>query len=227
MTYRKIWEAANGPIPYDSEGRRMEIHHVDGNRNNNSLDNLRLVSIQEHYNIHYSQGDWGACQSIVNRMQVSPEEKSKTCSHLAKQRVLEGTHHFQNPEFIKSDSIRKSTTRRGKNHPLYGKPVSKTTREKRSNSHKILVAQGIHPLQQEQHKNRMRQRALSQVASGAHPFQQENFIQTQKEKTAVLLKGNKHPFNRENRTDPNKIEVWCEHCKKNISKPAFSRYHKH
>lgn len=227
MTYRKIWEAANGPIPYDSEGRRMEIHHVDGNRNNNSLDNLRLVSIQEHYNIHYSQGDWGACQSIVNRMQVSPEEKSKTCSQLAKQRVLEGTHHFQNPEFIKSDSIRKSTNRRGKNHPLYGKKMSKSTTDKQSAAHQKRLLEGTHHLQQHQHKDRMRDKALAQLAEGSHPFQNTKTRTKIKETHLKLLNDNKHPFNSLNRVDPNKIKVKCEVCGKETTLPALKRFHKH
>lgn len=146
MSYRKIWEAANGSIPYDNNGRRMEIHHIDGNRKNNDLTNLKLVTIQEHYDIHYSQGDWAACQSIANRMKISPEEKSRLCSELANKRLANGTHHFQDPEFIKRDSERKSRTRSGENHPLYGTKNSIETKEKRSRSHKKLVRQGIHHL---------------------------------------------------------------------------------
>jgi len=227
MSYRKIWEAANGPIPYDVTGRRMEIHHIDGKRTNNSLENLKLVTIQDHYDIHYSQGDWAACQSLVNRMKISSDEKSKRCSELANKRVTAGTHHFQDPEFIKADSLRKSRDRKGENHPLYGKPVKESTKEKRSQSHKLLVEQGIHHLQQDTHKNRMREKALLQSTQGEHPFQQETFKKQQKEKAMALVQENKHPFNRADRTDPNKIMVWCDHCRIEVSKPVFGRYHKH
>lgn len=37
--HRLVWEAFNGPIPED-----MVIDHIDGNRSNNALSNLRLVS---------------------------------------------------------------------------------------------------------------------------------------------------------------------------------------
>jgi hypothetical protein len=52
IRYREKWEKAYGPIPKDYLGRPYDIHHVDGNRRNNSLENLQCVSIQEHYEIH-------------------------------------------------------------------------------------------------------------------------------------------------------------------------------
>lgn len=50
--YRKIYESHYGPIPIDETGRTYEIHHIDGNSENNDISNLKCVSIQEHYNIH-------------------------------------------------------------------------------------------------------------------------------------------------------------------------------
>ena len=50
--YRKIWIEHNGPIPIDENGRSYEIHHIDGNHSNNHIDNLKCVSIQEHYDMH-------------------------------------------------------------------------------------------------------------------------------------------------------------------------------
>lgn len=74
--HRKIYETHIGPIPKDEEGRSYEIHHIDGNHNNNSLSNLLCVSIKEHYEIHKSQGDFRACLIMSQRMKVSAEEKS-------------------------------------------------------------------------------------------------------------------------------------------------------
>jgi hypothetical protein len=75
--YRKLWKKHHGQdIPKDSDGRSYEIHHIDGNHNNNDIDNLELVSIQEHYEKHYKRGDYGACLMIGKRMCMSPEELS-------------------------------------------------------------------------------------------------------------------------------------------------------
>jgi hypothetical protein len=75
MNYRKIWESINGKIPTDKKGRKYEIHHIDGNRNNNSIENLICLSIEDHYNLHLRQGDYQAAGIILSRMKVSKEER--------------------------------------------------------------------------------------------------------------------------------------------------------
>ena len=55
MNYRKIWENAYGEIPKDLDGRTYDIHHIDGNRKNNSIENLICLSIEDHYKIHLKQ----------------------------------------------------------------------------------------------------------------------------------------------------------------------------
>jgi hypothetical protein len=66
--YRKIWEQVYGPIPKDLDGRPYEIHHIDGNHKNNSIENLKCLTIKEHYDAHYNNGDYGACVMIAKRM---------------------------------------------------------------------------------------------------------------------------------------------------------------
>jgi hypothetical protein len=68
--YRKLWIEHYGAIPKDIDGRTHEIHHKDGNHSNNSLDNLICVTIKEHYDIHYAQGDYGACVLIARRLEM-------------------------------------------------------------------------------------------------------------------------------------------------------------
>ena len=75
-TYRKIYEDHFGPIPLDESGRTFEIHHIDGDHLNNSIENLKAVPIQEHYNIHYAQGDWAACLLIANRIVITAKQKT-------------------------------------------------------------------------------------------------------------------------------------------------------
>lgn len=92
--HRLIWESVNGPVPKDLDGRSYEVHHIDGNHNNNEISNLQLVTIQEHYDIHYLQEDWNACVLIGLRLSKTPEEISKLNSMAAKKRIENGTHHF-------------------------------------------------------------------------------------------------------------------------------------
>lgn len=68
MHYRDIWKKHFGEIPKDSDGRPYEVHHKDGNRKNNTIENLICVSIKEHYDLHYNQGDYGAAMLIAKRM---------------------------------------------------------------------------------------------------------------------------------------------------------------
>ena len=68
MHYRQIWEHVFGTIPTDSLGRPYEIHHIDGDRTNNDLTNLKCVSIEEHYQIHLQQGEYGAANLIAERL---------------------------------------------------------------------------------------------------------------------------------------------------------------
>lgn len=95
--YRRFYEKHHGPIPKDSIGRSLEIHHIDGNHSNNDINNLKLVTIKEHYKIHYAQGDWAACLSMANRMKISPEEKSELAKQSNAKRIKNGTHPFLDP----------------------------------------------------------------------------------------------------------------------------------
>ena len=93
--YRKIYKKHYGPIPCDSYGRSYEIHHIDGNHNNNDPKNLIAITLQEHYDIHYAQGDWSACYYMsIQRMNKTPAELSDLSKKIQLERVKNGTHHF-------------------------------------------------------------------------------------------------------------------------------------
>lgn len=84
MDYRKIWESYHGKkIPVDENGRTFEIHHRDGNRANNDIENLICLSIDEHYQIHHNQQDWFACASISRRMNLSEEQRNALSIRIA------------------------------------------------------------------------------------------------------------------------------------------------
>lgn len=96
--YRRLWTKVNGPIPLDEQGRRYDIHHIDGNRENCELENLQCVSMEEHLAIHVGHKDWAAAFRIAQRMSVNPKIKSELMSKSNKKRLEEGTHPFQDME---------------------------------------------------------------------------------------------------------------------------------
>ena len=92
---RRIYTKNHGQIPKDSLGRSYDIHHIDGNHENNDPENLKAVTIQEHYDIHYSNNDWGACYAISLRMNKSPKLIAELASLTNLERIKCGTHNFQ------------------------------------------------------------------------------------------------------------------------------------
>ena len=96
--YRKIYKQHYGAVPKDTDGRRYEIHHIDGNHNHNDPSNLKAITIQEHYNIHYAQEDWAACLMIARRMLLAPSELSdlarRNTIRKNQRELAAGTHNF-------------------------------------------------------------------------------------------------------------------------------------
>lgn len=72
--YRRIWEKYNGPIPKDEQGRSYDIHHIDGDHNNNDISNLIALSRRDHYETHKKQGDWAACLILSETLDLTKEE---------------------------------------------------------------------------------------------------------------------------------------------------------
>lgn len=75
-----LWESINGPVP---EGH--QVHHIDGNRSNNDLENLQLVSHLEHQRIHSPyyvklDGVWTRFCKYCKEINKVFREKSPTCN---------------------------------------------------------------------------------------------------------------------------------------------------
>lgn len=118
--YRKIYEKYYGSIPKESDGRTYEIHHIDGDHSNNHPSNLKAVTLQEHYDIHYEQEDFAACLLMsIQRMDKTPEEISELATLSNNKRASLGTHPFQTEKYRKyqSDKNKKMWEELGENHP--------------------------------------------------------------------------------------------------------------
>lgn len=181
--YRKIYQEHFGPIPKDQDGRTYDIHHKDGDHSNNSPENLEVLSIKEHYAVHYSQGDWMACWRMKQRMDLTPEEISFLSKKSAMDRVNNKTHNLLGPEtnkkrvdagthhFLGGNNPSKRKVKEGTHHWL-----GPETNKKRvdagthnfmgdNNPSRKSVANGTHHMLMDNNPSRQR------VDSGTHNFQ--------------------------------------------------------
>ena len=154
VNYRRLYERHHGPIPKDEHGRTFDIHHIDGNHYNNDITNLRAVSIQEHYNIHYSQGDWAACHRILARMGTDPAKVAELGRLASVKRVENGTHNFLGGK-IQSESNKRRIAEG--NHPFLDGDRSRQNNLKR-------MAEGRHHFVGETNP------VYKQLAEGKHPW---------------------------------------------------------
>ena len=133
--YRKIYEHHHGSIPKEENGRTYEIHHIDGNHSNNDPINLKSVTIQEHYDVHYSQQDWGACLKISKRMTLSSSDIGKLSRLTQLKRVSDGTHPFLKKEVQQKriESVIESHRKRvnDKTHQFIGGAIQREDIKKR------------------------------------------------------------------------------------------------
>ena len=193
--YRKIYESKHGPIPKDHLGRSYEIHHVDGNHQNNDISNLKLVTIEEHYQIHFDQGDYGACVIMSYRMNLNPEEISRLSSACQTKLVKEGRHHWLGPEH------NQELVRSGK-HPFLNKEAARARNLKR-------IAEGRHNLTGPSNP------VYNLIETGTHHFQTNN------PSTQKINDGTHHFLT----NHPNKVQVTCLHCGKTGGQVNMKRYH--
>lgn len=91
MNYRKLYEKEHSCCLLSN----TDIHHIDGDHANNVIQNLTAVSLQDHLDIHYLQGDWGAVQAILIRMDYDLQELKNAASNAQRRRLENGTHNFQ------------------------------------------------------------------------------------------------------------------------------------
>jgi hypothetical protein len=232
LLHRRLYEKYYGPIPVDTDGRTYEIHHIDGNHGNNDPANLKAVTIQEHYDIHYSQGDWLACSAIAVRMNLSPDEISELSRQLALKRVDDGTHPFLDKEKARERALKRvadgTHNFQGEHNPSRKKVANGThnLQGDRNPSHRRvaegihnfqtdnpalkLYEQGIHPFQD---KEKARERALARVANGTHPL-----VGGEVSRQAAKIRMAQG-------THPSQIVRTCPHCDKTGKGGVMLKYH--
>lgn len=226
--YRKIYEQHFGAIPKDSDGRSYDIHHVDGNHSNNEPNNLKALTIQEHYDIHYSQRDWYACLKMAQRIKFSPEETSAIARKNALKLVENGKHPF-----LGGEESRKINTKRINEgtHNFLGPSLN----DKRVNdgTHHFLgnkinqnrIKEGTH--------NFLGPNAnLNRLSLGTHPSQIHKTCEYCNKTTSInnytRYHGNKciTLTNIKHTTKPHKPRklIQCEICSKIVDTSNFKKY---
>ena len=185
--YRKIYENHVGPIPYDEEGRKYHIHHIDGNRKNNQPDNLLAVSIIDHLIIHESQGDWAACLRLSSMLKTKPDQHAEYARQNQLNRVSKNIHVWQDKEKQSQEQKRRVTNG---THNWLGGEIQRSNAIKRINdgTHNFLDSE------------QARQRQLKLVESGNHRF------------LGGEIQRNSNLKRRANGTDPSQVQRTCPHC---------------
>lgn len=209
VNYRKIYEDKFGPIPKDELGRSYDIHHIDGDDENNSPSNLIALSIQDHYDLHYRNGDYNACMLIAKqRLHKSAEEISELARKNNQLMFKKGNHPFQNKTWAKERT--KKLVENGSHNFIGGEIQSKSNRRRvEEGTHHFLSGDAA----------RKYQRQLVQTEN--HVFQDTKW---QKEQQQKLIDSGAHHLLGPN--SPTQEQWVCSVCgKQGKGKSNYKRWH--
>lgn len=84
--HRAIWSKANGPIPHGHH-----IHHIDGNKANNEISNLDVISASEHSKHHADENPWVGSEANIRQI-ARAGEKAKEW-HASPERLAWHSQH--------------------------------------------------------------------------------------------------------------------------------------
>jgi hypothetical protein len=228
---RNIYKKHHGSIPKDGEGRSYDIHHIDGDHHNDAITNLIAVPIQEHYDIHHNQSDWGACYAIALRMNKSTTELSELASKINNKRVKDGTHPWLDRENQSARAIKRVAAG---THPFSGDRGSELSKKVQlsrvaAGTHHLLggdvqrksnakrIADGTHHFLSGDIQRQM-------VEDGTHPFLGGEIS---KRTQQCLVNNGTHSFLKPvTETHPTQTVWKCEHCNiEGKGKSNYKRWH--
>lgn len=193
---RNLYKKFYGFIPKDEDGKSYDIHHIDGDYNNNDIENLQAVSILEHYHIHLNRGELAAAHRIAGRLSLSKEDMTKLAKERNMKLVSDGKHNWQGG--TQQKELNKKRVADGTHNFLNGAAVKKQ------------YADGKPPWGTPQ---AVSDRTKKQVLEGKHPWTDS---EKQKERQFKLISEGKHV---------SQIMIDCPHCNKNGSLMAMKRWH--
>lgn len=107
--HRLIWEEAYGPLSPD-----MNIHHINGNKSDNRLENLMAVPMKKHMMLHNGwvmneQGDWigktcPSCNQFLDPNEFVMQPSGKTTTYCKRCRGQKAKKHRQSRESVECPS---------------------------------------------------------------------------------------------------------------------------
>lgn len=136
VNYRKVCQEYY--CHSDEEMKNMDVHHKDGDRNNNSPHNLILMTPEEHRDIHNDdfvlwarKGSIAGNAAFMKRLkEVGPTDKElayrERLKTLLKEKPLHTTPHSEETKRHISEQKREWLKNK-KNHPMYGRTTYKVT----------------------------------------------------------------------------------------------------
>jgi hypothetical protein len=189
-----IWKKEFGEVPKDSLGRSYDIHHIDGNKDNNNINNLKAVSLEEHWKIHFDRGEFAAANLIADRFNKKyyfgwkhSEEVRKKISEVKKGKKSNRfwiTNGFINTNIKIGDLIPNGWSK--------GKTTSEATKEK-------IRAFNLGKKQSEETKNKRAKKLTGKKRSEATKIKQrESWTEERRKKTAEWMSENRSGENNPN-----------------------------
>jgi hypothetical protein len=145
--HRWVWKKHNGEIPVDENNQTYEIHHIDRNKKNNSIENLLCLSKREHAQLHFEAGEFAAAYSILKRTKgIIKDFTGWKHSEETKQKISMSISGDKNPMFGRTREDRKGNGYwKGKKQPeeLVAKRVAKNTGQKRPKQSEAMMGRNV------------------------------------------------------------------------------------